>query len=113
MIGHTVNKTARLCSSCPPNRIHVSKEAHGKITTFSNVFHFKRTSVRMKGIGQETAYFVSKTRSLGVRAKNAAVAVREATVDRPVLPKGAEQRLFDKGLFNIKHPRMLASLLPG
>ena len=72
LIGHTVNKTSRLCSACPKMSVQVSKEAFQKISTFSNTFQFKKTSVTMKGIGKESSYLVQKVGNLADRAKSAA-----------------------------------------
>jgi class 3 adenylate cyclase len=71
LIGDTVNKSSRVCSKCPHNKILISKETQKLLETYSNNFAFEPLEVFMKGIGTEKTYKVSKRKmgSRGMREK--------------------------------------------
>ena len=71
LIGASVNKTSRVCSKCPKNKILISRETHKELEGNSNNFAFQEMKVFMKGITknneQETVHIVSKRRANGYR----------------------------------------------
>ena len=58
LIGPTINKTARVCSKCPPSKILISKETHKSLQDSASNFVFGSMKVDMKGIGQEEVFTV-------------------------------------------------------
>ena len=66
LIGDTVNKSSRVCSKCPHNKILISKETQKLLEIYSNNFTFEPMEVFMKGIGTEKTFKVTK-RKIGAR----------------------------------------------
>ena len=66
-----MNKSSRVCSKCPSNKILISKETQKLLEVYSNNFAFEAMEVFMKGIGNEKTYKVSKrkTGARGLKAK--------------------------------------------
>jgi|Transcript_20917 class 3 adenylate cyclase len=62
LIGPTINKTARVCSKCPPGKILISKEAHKTLQASASNFVFGSMKADMKGIGLEEVFTVQKRR---------------------------------------------------
>ena len=58
LIGPTINKTARVCSKCPPRKILISKETHKALQASASNFIFGSMKADMKGIGQEEVFTV-------------------------------------------------------
>ena len=67
LIGASVNKTSRVCSKCPKQKVLISNETHKELEENSNNFIFQPMKVKMKGITKlnelETVYIVSKRRT--------------------------------------------------
>lgn len=89
LIGDTVNKSSRVCSKCPKNKILISKETHEALAGNSNNFHFGQMEVPMKGItkqnSKETVYTVCKRRTVSQRILAAAGANRNTINKNKVL----------------------------
>ena len=69
LIGDTVNKTSRVCSNCPKNKVLISNEGKRALERNSNNFIFTSIDVKMKGITKdnqlETVHIVQKRKSYG------------------------------------------------
>ena len=69
LIGDTVNKSSRVCSSCPKNKVLISNEGKKALERNSNNFIFSSIDVKMKGITKdnelETVHIVQKRKSYG------------------------------------------------
>ena len=78
LIGDTVNKSSRVCSKCPHNKILISKETQKLLEIYSNNFAFESMEVFMKGIGTEKTFKVTKRRNgaRGIKAKTMAPGMR-------------------------------------
>ena len=92
MIGDTVNKSSRVCSKCPHNKILISKETQKLLEIYSNNFAFEPMEVFMKGIGNEKTFKVTKRKvgARGIRSK--------------VVPSGA-QKLNTKSISPVRESK--------
>ena len=60
LIGPTINKTSRVCSKCPLNKVLISKETHLSLQASASNFAFSSMKIEMKGIGLEEVFIVQK-----------------------------------------------------
>ena len=103
LIGDTVNKSSRVCSKCPQNKILISKETQKLLEAYSNNFAFEPLEVFMKGIGTEKTYKVSKRKmgGRGIREKTKVVdrqnMIRQSKSISPVREAKNEQANQMKG----------------